>query len=109
MPKHWPPKGWLQIGFPNLMVSLIFQPLGPIQGHKVQHLLVAWGRLNFIFSISAFTPSVKQAFVSMDFDLILKTLTRVWFQNKNWTQVPFMCETKTKTKIVLILFKTHLM
>jgi hypothetical protein len=39
---------------------LFFQPWGPKQGYKVQHLLVvAWGRLNFIFSISAFTPSVK--------------------------------------------------
>ncbi len=27
-----------------------FLALGPIQGHKVQHLLVAWGRLNFNFS-----------------------------------------------------------
>ncbi len=33
--------------------------LGPIQGHKVQHLLVAWGRLNFFSSISAWIPSVK--------------------------------------------------
>jgi hypothetical protein len=47
----------LQIGLPNLMVSF-FSVLGPIQGHKVQHLLVTWGRLNF-FSLSALTPSVK--------------------------------------------------
>jgi hypothetical protein len=32
---------------------------GPIQGNKVQCLLVTWGRLNFLFSISALTPSVK--------------------------------------------------
>jgi hypothetical protein len=45
------PQG-LQIGFPNLM--------GPIQGHKVQHLLVTWGQIEKIFfSISALTPSVK--------------------------------------------------
>jgi len=34
--------------------------LRPIQWHKVQLLLlVAWARLNFFFSISALTPSVK--------------------------------------------------
>jgi hypothetical protein len=56
------PKG-LQIGFPNAMVSfsLFFcffsSALGPIQGLKVQHLLVTWGRLKSFFSISAFlTP-----------------------------------------------------
>jgi hypothetical protein len=37
MLEHWP-QG-LQIGLPNLMVTF-FSPLGPIQGHKVQHLLV---------------------------------------------------------------------
>jgi hypothetical protein len=30
----------------------------PIQGHKVQHLLVTWGRLNFFF-MAALTPSEK--------------------------------------------------
>jgi hypothetical protein len=34
--------------------------MGPIQGHKVQHLLITWGRLKrFFFSLSALTPSVK--------------------------------------------------
>jgi hypothetical protein len=42
------PKG-LQIGFPNSMVSF-FQPWGPIQGHKVQHLL--WEYLLIVFHIS---------------------------------------------------------
>jgi len=51
------PQG-LQIGFPNLMVSFS-SASGPIQGHKVQCLLVTWGRLNFFFPISALTPSVK--------------------------------------------------
>jgi hypothetical protein len=36
-----------------------FSPLGPIQGHKVQHLLVTWGRLKIFFCVSALTPSVK--------------------------------------------------
>jgi hypothetical protein len=39
------------------MVSFL-QPWGPIQSHKVQHLLVTWGRLK-ISSISALTPGVK--------------------------------------------------
>ncbi len=56
MLEHWP-QG-LQIGFPNLMVSF-FQPWVQLQGHKVQHLLVAWGRLKIFFSISVLTPSVK--------------------------------------------------
>jgi len=37
MLEHWP-QG-LQIGLSNLMVFLV-SALGPIQGHKVQHLLV---------------------------------------------------------------------
>jgi len=48
----------LQSGFPNSMVFL-FSSLGPIQGHNVQHLLITWGRLKNIFSISDLTPSVK--------------------------------------------------
>jgi hypothetical protein len=28
---------------------LFFSALGPIQGHKVQHLLVTWGQIEFIF------------------------------------------------------------
>jgi hypothetical protein len=57
MLEHWP-QG-LQIGFPKLMVSF-FSALGPIEGHKVQHLFATWGRLKrFFFSISALTPSVK--------------------------------------------------
>ncbi len=56
----WPlvrPQG-LQIGFPNFRV-LVFSPLGAIQGHKVQDLLVTWGRLKIFFCVSALTPSVK--------------------------------------------------
>jgi hypothetical protein len=39
MMEHWP-QG-LQIGFPNAMVSFFFFKSlgGPLQGHKVQHLL----------------------------------------------------------------------
>jgi hypothetical protein len=36
-----------------------FLALGPIKGHKVQHLLVTWGRLKRFFLISALAPSVK--------------------------------------------------
>jgi hypothetical protein len=46
MLQHWPQD--LQIGYPNLMVSL-FSTLGPIQGHKIQHLLVTWGELKRFF------------------------------------------------------------
>jgi len=48
---NWPPK---------FADGILFPDLGPIQGHKVQHLLVTLGRLNFyFFSSSALTPSVK--------------------------------------------------
>ncbi len=49
---NWPPK---------FADGILFPDLGPIQGHKVQHLLVTLGRLNFLFyfSSSALTPSVK--------------------------------------------------
>jgi hypothetical protein len=39
--------------------GIVFSPLGPILGHKVQHLIVTWGRLKMFFSISVLTPSVK--------------------------------------------------
>jgi len=40
--------------------GILFSALGrPRQGHKVQHLLVTWGRLKRSFPFSAFTPSVK--------------------------------------------------
>jgi len=41
----------LQIDFPNSMV-IRFSALGPIQGHKAQHLLVTWGE--FLFSNNFF-------------------------------------------------------
>jgi hypothetical protein len=44
---------------PSQIQWQLFSALGPIQGHKVQHLFVAWGRLKFIFSISALTPIVR--------------------------------------------------
>jgi hypothetical protein len=56
MLEHWP-QGF-QIAFPNSM-AILFSALGRILGHKVQHLLVTWGRLKSFFSISARTPSVK--------------------------------------------------
>jgi hypothetical protein len=50
-----------------------FSALGPIQGHKVQHLLVTWGQIQkfFFFSISALSPSVKKA-LGADFKLLLQ-------------------------------------
>jgi hypothetical protein len=39
--------------------GILFSALGPIQGHKVQHLLVTWGRLKRSFLYSALTPSIK--------------------------------------------------
>jgi hypothetical protein len=39
--------------------GILFSALGTIQGHKVQHLLVALGQIENIFSISALSPSVK--------------------------------------------------
>jgi hypothetical protein len=40
---------------PKFVGILLFS----LQGHKVQHLLVTWGKLKKIFSISALTPGVK--------------------------------------------------
>jgi hypothetical protein len=57
MLEHWPQE--LQILLRKFNVILFFPALGPIQGHKVQHLLVTWGHIEKIFSISALTPSVK--------------------------------------------------
>jgi hypothetical protein len=65
MLEHWP-QG-LQIGFPNSMLSF-FSALGPIQGHKVQHLLVNWGRLKSFFSISALDSYCKA--LGADFQLL---------------------------------------
>jgi len=45
----WPPK----------FDGVLFSALGPIQGHKVQHLLVTWGRLKSFVYTSALTPSIK--------------------------------------------------
>jgi hypothetical protein len=53
MLEHWPKE--LQIGFPNWMVSFC-QPWGPIQGHKVEHLLVTWGRLLLLLLVFLFQP-----------------------------------------------------
>jgi hypothetical protein len=46
---NWPPK----------FDGILFSALGPIQGHKVQHVLVTLGQIEKIFSSSALTPSVK--------------------------------------------------
>jgi len=40
-------------------MASFFVALGPIQGRKVQHLLVTLGRLKRFFSSSALTSSVK--------------------------------------------------
>jgi hypothetical protein len=57
MLKHW--SQGLQIGFPNSMISF-FQAWGQYKAIKFGfYLLVTWGKLNFFFSISALTRSVK--------------------------------------------------
>jgi hypothetical protein len=50
--------------------DILFSDLGPIQGHKVQHLLVTWGVIENIFSISALNPSVKPLGLISSFALI---------------------------------------
>jgi len=47
MLEYWPPQE-LQIGFPKFN-GILFSALGPILGHKIQHLLVAWGQIGNIF------------------------------------------------------------
>jgi hypothetical protein len=54
------------------MVSF-FQPWGQIQGHNVQHLLLTWGRLKSVFSLSALTPGVKRA-------LSTRGLSQIWLE-----------------------------
>jgi hypothetical protein len=51
MLKHWPPRvaNWAP-KFDGIYIAA----LGPIQGHKVQHLLVTLGRLKTKFFSSAF-------------------------------------------------------
>jgi hypothetical protein len=76
MLKHWP-QG-LQIGLPNSMVSF-FHPLGPIQGHhKVQHLLLTWGRLKRFFLSSALTPNVKALGTNFNFGTNRNVLDLGW-------------------------------
>jgi hypothetical protein len=55
--------------------GMLFLALGPIKGHKVQHLLVTWGRLKRIFLISALAPSVKP--LGADFNFC--TNRNAWF------------------------------
>jgi hypothetical protein len=52
MLKHWPPPPRVANWLPKFD-GILFPALRPIQGHKVQHLLVTWGRLKIFFSISA--------------------------------------------------------
>ncbi len=58
--EHWP-QG--VTNWPYKFDGILFGTLGPIQGHKVQHSLVARGRLKSFFSLSALTHSVKRALV----------------------------------------------
>jgi len=44
---NWPPK----------FDGILFPHLGPMQAHKVQHLLVTWGRLKRFFLVQS--PSVR--------------------------------------------------
>ncbi len=62
---NWPPK----------FNGIHFPALGPIQCHKVQHLLVTLGGLKRFFSSSALTPSVKA--LGSDFNFC--TDRNAWF------------------------------
>jgi hypothetical protein len=44
---------------PKFDATPFFSGLRPIQGHKVQHLLVNWGRLKSFFLFQPLTPSAK--------------------------------------------------
>jgi hypothetical protein len=48
---------WPQVE--NFEKKRIPSNLGPIQGHKVQHLLIAWGLIENIFFYFSLDPSVK--------------------------------------------------
>jgi hypothetical protein len=74
MLEHCPQR--LQIGFPNWMVSF-FQPWGPIQGHKVEHLLVALADWKYFFLL-ALTPSVKPLGP-------ISTFTQIGMLDLGWT------------------------
>jgi hypothetical protein len=58
MLKHSPPPPRVANWLPKFY-GILFSALRPVQGHKVQHLLVTWGRLKIFFSISALILSVK--------------------------------------------------
>jgi hypothetical protein len=45
--------------WPSIFDGIRFSASGPVQVHNVQHLLVTWGRLKSLFSISALTRGVK--------------------------------------------------
>jgi hypothetical protein len=47
MLEHW--LEGLQIGFPNSMGIVCFQPWGQYKAIKVQQLLITWGRLKTFF------------------------------------------------------------
>jgi hypothetical protein len=50
MLEHWPPK----------FDGIFFLTLRLIQGHKIGHLLITWGRLkSYFLPISTLTPIVK--------------------------------------------------
>jgi len=48
MLEHWPQRvaNWLP-----KFDGILFPALGPIEGHKVQHLLVPWGKLKRFFLV----------------------------------------------------------
>jgi hypothetical protein len=66
MVTHWPPR---VANWPPKFDGIYFPALGPIQGHKVEHLLVTLGRLKRIFFSSALTPRVRP--VGADFNFYI--------------------------------------
>jgi len=60
------------------MVSFFFLALGPIEGHKVQQLLVTGGQIEKILSTPALTPNVKPLGLISTFAPIGKCL--IWVE-----------------------------
>jgi hypothetical protein len=60
MLKHWP-QG--VANWPPKFYGILFSALWPIQGHKVQHLLVTWGRLKNCSQVAKFHQKQKHKFI----------------------------------------------
>ncbi len=73
MVQHWPrsPPPRVANWLPKFDSTFSFSSaLGPIQGGRVQHLLVTWGQIKNIFSILALIPNIKPLGLISTFALI---------------------------------------